>query len=387
MLSMYDLIKGHSVYGIATNRLVVFSICLFIFLVSFLFGADFGKFEPDYFAAHSITMRHLHGPGDILNLLRTIPNSASGVLPLWLFGFVGGIFTHKLLSLCIFLTIIGLIWHATKPDDYGYYFILGALLSPMMMSATAWVLPELFALLLVVLFCKLTKNHRYVALMIAPLVPLSRQTFIVFLGARLLFLPKNLGAYLLGCVLAAGALGGLAYVWGGLVPPRLAGVHLTPSLKPAIVSFLIFTLYFAVHSFRVCVQTPFNRWRAAGSILASIVAVIVGLNADPLLGGGYIFSRLELLNLPLAVIIEITLISTFLYANKLSTIGFVLISSISFSTTNYMFLKYIDFYFFAFLSYGLSDIGEQYKKYFLEYAYSGLIFQIFSLTLALVYYF
>ena len=64
----------------------------------------------------------------------------------------------------------------------------------------------------------------------------------------------------------------------------------------------------------------------------------------------------------------------------------ILLASMSFITTNYMFLKYVDFYFFAFLAYGISDINESFQLVFTEYAQSGFVFEIFSFLAASVFY-
>lgn len=360
--------------------------CAAFFLVAFGLGADFGKFAPDYYAAHSITMSHLHQDGEFKTLLRTIPNSASGVFPLWLYGFFEGFLNHKVISLCFFLGIITIIWRATHLNDHGRYFVMALLLSPMMISATAWVLPEIFALLTVVWVCWLTVKHPKAAVILSALVPLSRQTFIILLAGRWFFKPKNFIAYFSSIVIALLALSLLAFVWDGLVPPKLAAVHLTPSIKSPITALLIFSLYFVYQNLKALRKSPTDWKRLSISLVVAVVIVLIGLNQVPLLGGGYIFSRIEARNFLLAGLFEAALLTLFFYKSKINVIVFFVLASLSFGTTNYMFLKYVDFYYFAFLAYGISDICEQEKLIFTEYARSCLMFQLFSISIAIFFY-
>lgn len=360
--------------------------CTTFFLVAFCLGADFGKFAPDYYAAHSLAMSHLHQDGEFKTLLRTTPNSASGVFPLWLYGFFEGFLIHKIISLCVFLGIITFVWRATNLNNYGRYFLMSLLLSPMMISATAWVLPEIFALLTVVSVCLLTVNHPIAAVLLSALVPLSRQTFIVLLAGRWFFKPKNLMAYFTSMFIALLALALLAFIWGGLVPPKLAGVHLTPSVKSPITALLIFSLYFVYQNLKTLRESPTDWKRLSISLIVALVIVLIGLNQVPLLGGGYIFSRIEARNFFLAGLFETALLTLFFYKTKINVILFFVLASLSFGTTNYMFLKYVDFYYFAFLAYGISDIGEQEKLMFTDYARSCLMFQFFSISTAILFY-
>lgn len=356
------------------------------FLAAYLLGADLGKFQPDYFLAHSLAMAHLHRDGDFLELLRTIPNSASGVFPLWLYGFVHGFAVHKFISLCVFAAVVALVWRGTAMNEYGRYFVLALLVSPMMISSTAWVLPEMFALLVTLLVFVLSTAHPWLAVGLSALVPLSRQTFIVMLGGRLFFWPKNLLAYFGMCVVAAVALAALVFVWGGPVPPNLAKVHMTPSVKAPIVALLIFSLYFLYQNVQGLRDAPMNPPRLATSLAIALVLVWIGLRQPPLLGGGYIFSRIEARSLVAAGVFETALLTLFFYRTRLNTIVFFVLASLSFGTTNFMFLKYVDFYFFAFLGYGLSDISEKLKPVFTDFARSGFVFQLFSIATAVVFY-
>jgi hypothetical protein len=356
------------------------------FLVSYWLGADFGKFEPDYYKAHSLAMSHLHQGGDFFQLLRTIPNSASGIFPLWLYGFFEGFAVHKFISLCVFICILSIVWRVTLLNEFGRYFLMALLISPMMISATAWVLPEIFALFTVVSVCILSVNHPVIAVALSAFVPLSRQTFIVLLGGRLFFWPKNFKAYVAMCLVASLSLALLIYIWGGLVPPNLAGVHLTPSLKSPIVALLIFSLYFLQQNVISLLSASINVPKFIISLVAAATLVSISLLQPPLLGGGFIFSRIEAQSHLIAWILETTLLTIFFYSTLINTIVFFTLASISFSTTNYMFLKYVDFYFFAFLAYGLSDVNEKLQPIFTAYARSGLMFQFFSISAAIAFY-
>jgi hypothetical protein len=303
-----------------------------------------------------------------------------------LFGFFEGFLIHKTISLFVFLGIAAIILYGTRLNDYGRYFLMALLLSPMMISSTAWILPEIFSLLTVILVCFLTSKHPMAAVMFSALVPLSRQTFIVLLGGRLFFRPKNLITYVASVITASFALACLFFIWDGLVPPKLAGVHITPSFKSPIVALLIFSLYFAFQNLTSLRNAPIRWSRLAFSIVAALIIVWFGLNQPPLFGGGYIFSRIEARNLWLAGLIETALLVLFFYKTKINVIVFFSLASLSFGTTNYMFLKYVDFYYFAFLAYGMSDIDESNVHAFTDYAKSGFAFQLFSISLATLFY-
>lgn len=372
--------------NIARSNIVLIFCGAFFFALYWL-GADFGKFSIDYQEAHSISMLHLHQEGNIPELLRTIPNSASGVLPLWLYGFFDGFLTHKIISLCVFLGVIALVLNATRLNKYGRYFIMALLLSPMMISATAWILPEIFALLTVVLVCSLTVNHPKAAVIVSALVPLSRQTFIVLLAGRFFFRPKSLNVYFASALIASLSLSSLVYIWGGLVPPKLINVHITPSLKSSVVGLLTFSLYFFYQNITTLKNSPIDWSRLTISIIVAVVLIWINLLQPSLFGGGYIFSRIEARNLLLAGIFETALLTLFFYKTKINTIIFFLFASLSFGTTNYIFLKYVDFYIFAFLAFGISDIDEQSKQSYTDYARSCFMFQLFSISMAILYYY
>ena len=367
------------------SNLTLLLFFLFFFIAYFL-SLDFGAFEGDYSGAHLLTMIHLHKEASFIELLKTIPNSASGVLPLWLFGFFENYLMHKLVSLFIFFIMIFIIWYVTRFNEYGRYFTLALLTSPMIISGTAWAMPEIFGLFATILVFSLSLKQAKSAIILSTLVPLARQTFIVLIVGRLFFIPKNFKTYVLMCLFAGIALIFLIYVWNGLVPPNLSR-HYTASIKSSIIALLIFSMYFTYDNLINLYKSSINLFRLTISLIFAIIIVLIGINEPPLDAGGYFFSRLEIKNLILTSLFEIILLSLFFYQTKLNTILFILFVSLSFVTTNVMFLKYVDFYFFCFLAYGISDIDPSFKKLFTNYSKSCFIFQIFSITTATIYYY
>jgi hypothetical protein len=361
---------------------------LFFFFIAYHLGFDFGAFEDDYSGAHSITMLHLHEEKNFIELLKTIPNSASGVLPLWLFGFFETYFMHKLISIFIFFIIIFIIWYVTRLNEYGRYFTLALLTSPMIISGTAWAMPEIFGLFITILVFSLTYKQVKSAIILSALVPLARQTFIVLLFGRVFFEPKNLKAYIMMCLISGISLILLIYIWQGLVPPNLTR-HYDPSIKASIIALLIFSMYFfydnLINFYKY--KSSIDPIRLIISIIVAITIVLIGINQPPLAAGGYFFSRLEIKSLILTSLAEILLLSLFFYQTKLNTIFFTIFASLSFITTNVIFLKYIDFYFFCFLAYGISDVNKRFKNLFTSYAKSCFMFQIFSIITAFIYYY
>jgi hypothetical protein len=145
-------------------------------------------------------------------------------------------------------------------------------------------------------------------------------------------------------------------------------------------------LYFVYHNLRSLRDAPLNVARLSIAAVVAVALVWINLHQPPLLGGGYIFSRLEARSALLAGMFEAGLLTLFFYQTRLNTIVFFVLAALSFATTNFMFLKYVDFYFFAFLGYALGDIDARSREAFVDYARSGFVFQLFSLTAAFVFY-
>lgn len=164
-------------------------------------------------------------------------------------------------------------------------------------------------------------------------------------------------------------------------------IHITPSLKSSVVGLLIFSLYFFYQNITTLKNSPVDWSRLTISIIIAVVLIWINLLQPSLFGGGYIFSRIEASNLLFAGIFETALLTLFFYKTKINTIIFFLFASLSFGTTNYIFLKYVDFYIFAFLAYGISDIDEQSKQSYTNYARSCFMFQLFSISTAIIYYY
>jgi hypothetical protein len=177
----------------------------------------------------------------------------------------------------------------------------------------------------------------------------------------------------------------LYFIWGGLVPPKLIKVHMTPSLKPALNSLLIISLYFI----------PYYIWTIKESsqlvlkinykaILISLLLIFLNLSQNDLYGGGYFFSRIEKYNIYISFILEFILLYLFFVTATREILLFTFISMLSFSTTNYMFLKYVDFYIFSFL--GFTLINKQNDLKFERIAKSVFYFEIFSFFISIIYY-
>ena len=363
------------------------AVAVLFFLFNFFSGIDYGAFSPDYYQAHLLTMIHLHKPNvNFFDLMRTIPNSASGVFPLWLYGFINGIYAHKFASLFVYLSIIAIVIKYSSLNSFGLMYLVSLSISPMIISATTWVLPELFALFLLICILMLGKNYPKLSVILSFFLPLSRQTSIVLLFGRIFFKPANLYVYIATVLSAAIGLGCLIYIWQGLVPPNLAKVHMTSSIKSAIIALLIFSLFFLYANVRAIGLDKIKFRKLSLCILFSVLIVLIGLNQSNLYGGGYVFSRVESFNIVFAFILEVSLLAILFYSSSKPLILFCLFASISFATTNYMFLKYIDFYIFGFLGYYFTDIDENNKIKYLSYVKSVLIFEIFSIITAFLFY-
>ena len=356
-----------------------------VFLVCYLFGLDFGAFKRDYFEAHSLAMDHLHTSFDILKLLKTIPNSASGVLPLYFYGFFKGFYTRKIVSLFVFIAILLLPLFKNKFSKTSIYIASALLISPMMISSTSYVLPEVFALLVLYILFSTINSNIYLASIFAFFVPLSRQTFVVHIFQQLFYKENNkIKILLIGFMSFLGLLS-LYLIWGALVPPKLIKVHMTPSLKAALNSILIISLYFLPNTFWMIFKSPNNIKKINyKAIIFSFLITIINLNLNNLYGGGYFFSRIENYNIYVSFIIEFILLYLFFINIKTEVLIFTVVSMVSFSTTNYMFLKYIDFYIFSFLGFTLisNETDEKYENI----AKSVFYFEIFSLLVSLIYY-
>jgi hypothetical protein len=371
----------------ASRRYLLLVACAFLFFANFLLDADFGKFRPDYFEAHSLGMRHLHRHAPFQELVRTIPNSASGVLPLWLYGFVDGLAAHQMVSLGVFFSLLVLIALKRRLDAFAVHYLAALLLSPMIVSSVTWALPEMFALWLVLVVFALPDRLAPLSIGLAALVPWGRQTFVTHIGNRFFFLTKGgVPRFLLEGFASACGLFVLYRIWDGLVPPKLAKVHLSPSLKSFTLAMTVFSLYFTYDNLQRIRAHPLRGWRLPVAFAAAGVLVATNLAAPSLHGGGYLFSRLEGWSLPMAAVIECGLLTLFFFASDLRLIVWTVISSASFATTNYLFLKYIDFYVFAFLGYGLTRLTPAVRCTFDQYARSVFVFECFSLPIAYIFY-
>jgi hypothetical protein len=370
-----------------SNKLPIFFLLnSFIFLIAFLYGADFGLYKSDYFLAHSIAMDHLHTGNDLIGQIRDIPNSASGVLPLWLYGFFSGLIIHKFITFVIFLYVLFLIYIKThkKSPAFGYLFMSTLLISPSMISSVTWCLPEIFTLAVFYTLVSLEDKYQFIRYFLAFITPLSRQTFIAMIFSQIIY-NKNLKEIFYQLIFATIGLLMLIKIWGGLVPPSKMDMHTNPSLKSFIMSQLIFSLYFLASNIENLFKgaAVLNPKKFVIFLFLSSVIIFVNLQLDALAFGGFIFSRLEDISLPISFLIETVCLAFYLYFSKRDIILFTLICSITLATTNLLFVKYTDFFIFSFLALGLN----QYKnEKMTQYAKSILLFQYFNFLLMNVRY-
>lgn len=370
------------------DKITLFGLVVF-FILNFIYAVDFGAFKRDYYEAHSLGMDHLHSSLNIFNLMKTIPNSASGVLPLWLYGNTESFYLRKIFSLIIVFIIVYVVAYKTKLNKFGKYFIYSLLISPMIISSATWMLPEVFALLMLIIYLSFSQIHWLVRFLFGFCIPLSRQTFVIFpplyVLSRSTYDIKTLVTYGLPPILG---LTFLYIVWGGLVPPRLAKVHYSQSILAPIYALLIISLYTFYHHIKYFISSRFDLSKFLLSSAVSLIVIIICLFSKPLLGGGYIFSRLQETNTIGFCILAYILLISLLYSGRKKAIFIFLVMSLSFITTNYMFLKYVDLYMFCFLATGVIPFDSQtidipYK----DYAKSIFIFEIISYIISIIYYY
>lgn len=371
-------------------NLLIFSSSLLVFCVAFLVAADFGKYKPDYFEAHLLGMKHLHESGNIFDLIKSIPNSASGILPLYIYGFFDSQFSHKLLSLLFLFVIFFLIWinDLGKNKNYALLFISSMLISPSIISSTVWCLPEIFSLMVFFLACNFFHSRYYLSVLLSFALPFCRQTFIVLIAYKAYFFTKDITAFkkiFFELFFSSCAILILYLIWGGLVPPSKSSVHLTPSYKSFYISTLIFGSYFLFDNIRrinTLKSIPF-----ISLIFYSILSFVlthINFIQKPLLGGGFIFSRIE--DMKWAFIFDFIFLLFFLVQSSGLVKFIVFLASITFSTTNYLFMKYTDFFIFGFLF--LYYLKPSYSnERFYDYAKSIFIFEVFYLFLSYLHYY
>jgi hypothetical protein len=258
----------------------------------------------------------------------------------------------------------------------------------MIISSTAWALPEVTALAIVGLAIALRNSKfKIFSYVLSFLVPWSRQTFIVFLGISFFDDLKITLKLLFSCIFGFIGLGVLVYFWGGIVPPNLAEVHLTPSLKPATTALLIFCLYFFYFGLSELKAFEFNN-KLLGKLILVAIIVIVDVLSPPLLGGGYIFSRLSSFDSTLSLIVQFCVLFVAFNVLNFRLIAVLIFLSLTFATTNYMFLKYVDFYMQILLLILLTCMPNSLpKELHLKVVQSVLLFQAFSLILAIIFYY
>ena len=367
----------------------IIPISLLIFVAGVLLGVDFGAFERDYYEAHSLGMDHLsNNLMTISERMLSIPNSASGVFPLWIMGHLDSLTMRVLFSALMLVVFILAVYTSSLEVEVKRVFVGSLLISPMIMSSTAWALPEVTALAIVGLSIATRKSKfNFFSYVLSFLVPWSRQTFIVFLGLSFFDDFKITRQLLFSCIFGSVGLGMLVYFWGGIVPPNLTEVHLTPSLKPVTTALLIFCLYFGYFGISELAHFELSK-KVLLKLLLVAAIIIIDFLSPPLFGGGYIFSRLSSFNSILSITLQACILFVVFNALSFRLIGILMFLSLTFATTNYMFLKYVDFYMPILLLTLLTFMPNSLPKVsHLKVVQSVLFFQAFSLTVAIIFYY
>ena len=393
---------------------------LIIFFLIVVFGIalqasspDYGAFERDYFQAHLLGMEHLGQIDIFFDQLVSIPNSASGVIPLTIMGLFDGYEQRYVINILMLMLTLFVFFKKSQINHF-LLFLSFIIFSPTFMSSLKWLLPEVMSISFVLLLFSLHRRHKLSRYLMSIFVPLFRQTFIVFLALEgLLDFGKKLkDKFENGAVatlelkfavtpyretiaqLAFGSigLGFLYYFWGGLVPPKLAAVHNTFSVKASLTAFLIFGLYFSLF----CIQKLFklNSMPSTRKIVICLTAAVLFClayyHSEALAGGGYVFSRFEVIfpaSVYLMLFVYVSLLLLFLPMPVLLSLIFF---SLSFITTNHMYLKYVDQY--MILLFGYFIVSRRATGYlfsnreFDSLMSSFVAFQIASLALAHYYY-
>lgn len=360
----------------------IFYISLLIFISLFLLSIDFGLYKSDYYLAHSITMNHLHEGSNIIDQIYSIPNSASGVLPLWIYGFFNNFYHHKLLS---FMLCCALFYNLKlNIKDKNSFYLLSSLLllSPSFISSAAWSLPEIFTITLFVYFSFLNSSSFYLKFILSVLIPFCRQTFFTLVIIHFLESknPKNI-FFIFGSLFGIFV---LYLIWGGLVPPSKIQMHQNSfSLKSLTTSFLIISLYFLYYSYIKFINSNvISKKKIIISLSISAFLIFYSHISPPLEYGGFIFSRLEKFS-SIFYLFEFLLLVWVLYFLPTKLFFYIFLISLTLSTSNFIFVKYIDFLLFSLiiLIYIFKDSD------FILILKSFLFFQLFSLSLFLFYFY
>ena len=395
------------------RKVILLSLILACGVVLQFSDPDYGAFKRDYFEAHLLGMEHLGQIEVFFDQLITIPNSASGVIPLTIMGLLDDYAQRYTMNIVVLLATLIVLFKKSKTDNF-LLFLTFITLSPTFMSSLKWVLPEVMSICFMLLLFSLNNKYNIIRYLMSMFVPLFRQTFIVFLALQGVLevgkkikdrfderpkekfnLKFELSEYretLIQLAFGAIGLGFLYYFWGGLVPPKLAAVHNTFSVKASLNAFLIFGLYFGVFCVRSFFthSSQFSGPKLTFCVLGASLFCLAYFNSEALMGGGYVFSRFELMFPVLIYVLLFVYVSMLLYFLPIPILVTLIVLSFSFITTNHMYLKYVDQY--MILLFGYFIVSPQVKvrlfsnTMITSMMYSFVAFQSISLVLAHNYY-
>ena len=372
---------------------------IFIISVSLIHnGINFGSFKIDYYEAHLLTMDVFSKYG-LLDGTKEMYLSASGALPLWFQSQFESLSSRRLINISIWIFTLILLFKCTFKaglnKESALLLLISYCLSPMILSSVAWGLSEIYALFFIYLVIYLILNN--LAVIVVPVlfsfIILCRQNIIGLLGFCACFISSR-QLKIASIIGSLSGLGLLIYLWGGLVPKGLDR-HMTPSLRTFTYSIAIFSLYY------IFCERVVRRYSYYVIITIFFFTTAVIYLTPDLLGGGYIFSRIENISKILSIIVISILIYSVYSLRSVLLILLILFSAVTLSTTNYIFLKYIDF--FVYFNFSIQLLSLAYRnnikvnnfilnklcddRRFLDLQIlSILLFQIFSILLSFFYY-
>lgn len=377
------------------HYLFIFSFLIFVFGI--FFQLDFGWYQSDYFRAHLPTMFWLHDPNlTIFQKINGIGHSASGLLPLWIMGFFETFVVHKAISICIFLITLVLILYKSfqiNLKNYGFLLVSSLLISPTIISTVNWILPEIITLLIVVLFI-LFNEWILFSFFLSFFIPLGRQTFVIFPFIFYFFIfLNNKKIKLNDLFILSGGIAGIVFLyffWSGLVPPSKQELHQSASFTSFTYGLILFSFYFIpLNIFYLAKKQLVLNSKLFYSIIFTIIILLLDRFLFPTnqIYGGFIFSKLRLYEPSIAFIIELIIISCFLYFNNFKIIGTVIFLAFVMAQTNFIFIRYTDFIFLSVLLLPLLNLKSLNNIDFQGIASSFYLIQLFSLVLHLKYYY
>ena len=372
--------------------MAIFILCLSAALGTLLIfnGSNFGTFEHDYFTSHLVTIDNFFKHGFIIGTKKMF-ESASGSLPLYLYSNLTDLFSRRVATYfmwcCSSFLLFKISQLLNKNKEASLYLVSSFMISPMMISSTAWCLSEITAIFLLYLglFFYLIRRNFLISI-IFPGIILSRQNLLLPLIIYISLFRKNISKFNLLIPLFTIFLAVLFLInsWGGLVPSGLER-HLTPSIKSFYFTILISSLYFL----NTQQKKDFNIYKI---ILSIFISYLVINHTPPLFGGGFIFSRIIDYSLLVGILFCSIFLYIFFHHFNIIIQFLILVTAITLSTTNYVFLKYVDLMIFFMLPM-IFLVKSMHYNFFLKQKINiislsvGLFyFQCFSLASCFLFY-